>query len=62
MQRNSWKIRWHSWCRIKCVENEDNHKCCLECPYFDDCPVQCELLDEYEFVENCPDYVKEEEE
>lgn len=49
-------------CRIKCVENEDNHKCCLECPDFDDCPVQCELLDEYEFVENCPDYVKEEEE
>lgn len=48
-------------CRIKCVENPDNHMCCLECPDFDDCPVQCEFLDSYEFVENCPDYVKENE-
>ena len=38
------------------------HMCCLECPDFDGCPVQCEFLDSYEFVENCPDYVKEEEE
>lgn len=48
-------------CRIKCAESEDNHMCCLECPDFDDCPVQCEFLDEYEFVEDCPDYVKENE-
>ena len=48
-------------CRIKCVENPDNHMCCLECPDFDGCPVQCEFLDSYESVENCPDYVKENE-
>ena len=40
-------------CRLKCIENEDNHMCCLECP---------EFLDSCEFVENCPNYVKEEEE
>ena len=49
-------------CRLKCIENEDNHMCCLEYPDFDGCPVQCEFLDSCEFVENCPNYVKEEEE
>lgn len=49
-------------CRLKCIENEDKHMCCLECQDFDGCPVQCEFLDSCEFVEDCPDYVKEEEE
>ena len=46
-------------CMLKCIEYEDNHMCCLECPDFDGCPVQCEFLDSCEFVENCPNYVKE---
>lgn len=41
-------------CRNICPFGQD--KCCLECQ------IQCDDLDAYEFVENCPDYVKEEEE
>lgn len=32
-------------CMLKCIENEDNHMCCLECPDFDGCPVQYECED-----------------
>ena len=49
-------------CRLKCVENEDNHLCCFECPDFDGCPVPCEFMDSYEYMEDCPDYAKEEDE
>ena len=48
-------------CRGKCAINETNHMCCLECPDYVGCPMQCDALDEYEFAEDCPDYVKEEE-
>lgn len=48
-------------CRGKCAINENNHMCCLECPDYVDCPMQCDALDEYEFAEDCPDYVKENE-
>ncbi|WP_182420318.1 hypothetical protein [Coprococcus comes] len=48
-------------CIGKCAINENNHMCCLECPDYVDCPMQCDALDEYEFAEDCPDYVKENE-
>lgn len=47
-------------CRNICPFGQD--KCCLECPDQEECQIQCDDLDAYEFVENCPDYVKEEEE
>lgn len=48
-------------CRGKCAINESNHMCCLECLDHVDCPMQCDALDKYEFAEDCPDYVKENE-
>lgn len=41
-------------CIGNCAINENNHMCCL------DCPMQCDSSDEYEFAEDCPDYVEEE--
>lgn len=46
-------------CRNICPFGQD--KCCLECPDQEECQIQCDDLDSYEFVENCPDYVKENE-
>lgn len=46
-------------CIGNCAINENNHMCCLECPDHVDCPMQCDALDEYEFAEDCPDYVEE---
>lgn len=48
-------------CRGKCAIKENNHMCCLECPDYVGCPMQCDSSDEYEFAEYCPDYVKENE-
>lgn len=49
-------------CRIVCNVDEENHKCCLECDqYKDGCDMMCDSLDSYEYVEECPDYVKEDE-
>lgn len=44
-------------CRNICPFGQD--KCCLECPDQEECQIQCDDLDAYEFVENCPDYAKE---
>lgn len=44
-------------CRNICPFGQD--KCCLECPDQEECQIQCDDLDAYEFAENCPDYVKE---
>lgn len=48
-------------CIGKCAINENNHMCCLECQDYEKCPMRCDALDEYEFAEDCPDYVKEDE-
>lgn len=41
-------------CRNICPFGQD--KCCLECPDQEECQIQCDDLDAYEFVENCPYY------
>jgi hypothetical protein len=46
-------------CKNYCLYGQN--ACCLECPDHVDCQMQCDALDEYEFAEDCPDYVKEEE-
>ena len=46
-------------CIGNCAINENNHMCCLKCPAPVDCPMKCDASDEYEFAEECPDYVKE---
>ena len=48
-------------CRIECVFDKENHKCCLECEEFEHCIGVCDSLDNYEYTEECPDYVKENE-
>lgn len=47
-------------CIGKCAINENNHVCCLECQDYKDCPMRCDSSDEYEFAEDCLDYVEEE--
>lgn len=48
-------------CRIICNVDEANHKCCLECEEYEHCDMVCDSLDSYEYMEECPDYVKEDE-
>lgn len=55
-------------CVVRCVHplnvqrlEEENHKCCLECEEFECCIGVCDSLDNYEYTEECPDYVKEDE-
>lgn len=48
-------------CRRTCDGNHDGY-CCLGCPNRKDCNMQCDLLDVYEFVEDCPWSIKESEE
>lgn len=49
-------------CRIECVVDKTKHKCCLECEKYEECNILCDDLDQYEYMEECPDYVKEDEE
>lgn len=46
-------------CRIECVVDKTNHKCCLECEKYEECTIRCDYLDIYKFTEKRPDYVKE---
>lgn len=48
-------------CRIECVVDKAKHKCCLECEKYEECTILRDDLDQYEYMEKCPDYVKEEE-
>ena len=48
-------------CNIECVVDKTNHKCCLECEEYECCDMVCGCLDSYEYTEECPDYVKEDE-
>ena len=48
-------------CRSVCAFDEENYKCCLECEEYESCIDVCVSLDNYEYTEECPDYVKEEE-
>ena len=50
-------------CKLKCIINQRKRisKCCLECEKYEECTALCDDLDLYEFTENCPNYVKEDE-
>lgn len=46
-------------CRIWCVVDKENTCCCLKCEEYEHCDMVCDSLDSYEYMEECPDYVKE---
>ena len=48
-------------CKQICSADPGIHKCCLECEKHEECNILCDDLDQYEYMEECPDYVKEEE-
>lgn len=48
-------------CRIECVVDKENTCCCLKCEEYEHCDMVCDSLDNYEYMEECPDYVKEDE-
>lgn len=48
-------------CRIECVIDKKNTFCCLECEKYKECNILCDDLDQHEYMEECPDYVKEDE-
>lgn len=48
-------------CKLKCIVNPRIHKCCMECEKYEECTILCDYLDQYEYMEECPDYVKEDE-
>ena len=48
-------------CKLECVPDSKHNKCCLECEEYASCGNVCDILDCYEYAEDCPDYVKEDE-
>lgn len=48
-------------CKQICIVDTDIHKCCLECEKYEECDILCDDLEQYEYMEECPDYVKENE-
>lgn len=44
-------------CKLLCTEGEDY--CCICCQKRSECRWQCDDLDDYEYTEDCPNYVKE---
>lgn len=46
-------------CKRICSVDPGIHKCCLECEKYEECTILCDDLDLYEYMEGCPDYVKE---
>ena len=48
-------------CKRLCIVDIGNRKCCMECERREECNILCDDLDQYEYMEECPDYVKENE-
>lgn len=48
-------------CKQICIVDPSIHKCCLECEKYKECNILCDDLDQHEYMEECPDYVKEDE-
>ncbi len=44
-------------CKNYCLYGQN--ACCLECQIKDQCNIQCDDIDSYEYAIECPDYVKE---
>ena len=47
------------YCKLPCPENEV--QCCICCTKQGSCQYKCDDMDSYEYAEECPDYVKQEE-
>lgn len=48
-------------CKRICIVDIGIRKCCMECEKREECNILCDDLDQYEYMEECPDYVKENE-
>lgn len=46
-------------CKFECQDGEI--ECCICCEKQDSCQCQCDMMDSYEYAEDCEDYVEEEE-
>lgn len=47
------------YCKLECPEGEPY--CCICCPKQEECGMECDDMDSYEYTEDCPNYVKEDE-
>lgn len=47
------------YCKLECPDGET--KCCVYCEKQDGCDNRCNMMDDYEYTEDCEDYIKEEE-
>lgn len=51
-------------CKQICSVDPGIHKCCLECEKYKECDNRnsvCDRIHFHEYMEECPDYVKEDE-
>lgn len=48
-------------CKRICIVDIGIRKCCMECDKHEECNILCDDLDQYEYMEECPDYEKENE-
>lgn len=46
-------------CTRECPVGET--ECCICCDKLGECGIQCDEMDSYEFAEDCPEYVEDEE-
>lgn len=47
------------YCKLDCPSGET--ECCICCDMQDSCQCRCDDMDNYEYAEECEDYVKEDE-
>ena len=47
-------------CKLDCCIAGET-ECCICCEKQDSCQCQCDMMDSYEYAEECEEYVKEEE-
>ena len=45
------------YCKLDCLHGET--ECCIYCDKQDDCENRCDMMDSYEYAEDCEDYVEE---
>ena len=44
-------------CKLECPDSET--ECCICCSKHDSCPFKCNTIDDYEYSEECDEYVEE---
>ena len=47
------------YCKLECPDGET--QCCICCEKQDGCDNWCDMMDSYEYAEDCEDYVEEDE-